>query len=282
VSESYQNGRQTQPEVIRWIKAIDSKVVKEIIATNANAYTLAAVIALRTQWKKEFNRYGLEVGEALIGDYEEFGMTRGQYRHALNQLVKWGFVTIKTTTKGTIARLTDSRLFDPLNIGNNQQNNQLTAIEPPSINHRTTTSKNLRSKEPEEVKEEHSGDAEEIYQAYPRKTAKSEGLKAIAKQLRSHSAAMLLEKTKAFAALWPGDCDLTYCPYPSTWFNQQCFNDDPKTWARSKPTQQPHRAESNQRKEEHLSGAVIGSDGIARIRKTTTEQQPVIEHVRRI
>ncbi len=68
-----------------------------------------------------------------------------------------------------------------------------------------------------------------IYAAYPLKVGKPKALVAIRGAIaRGTSADALLAKTKEFSAA-RGD-DLRYCPHPSTWFNQDRFNDDPKTW----------------------------------------------------
>jgi hypothetical protein len=76
-----------------------------------------------------------------------------------------------------------------------------------------------------------SGSIEEIYQAYPLKVGKPAALKAIQKALKKYPFETLLEKTKQFAAVRNGD--LAFCPHPSTWFNQERFNDSPDTWKRS-------------------------------------------------
>ena len=111
----------------------------ELIRKNPNAYVLAAVIANRARWRKEFNADGLEQGEALLGDYDKYGMTRQEYRTALAQLRKGNFTTTRATNAGTIARLTDTRLFDPLNLTGNQQDNQQPTTEQPPANQRATT-----------------------------------------------------------------------------------------------------------------------------------------------
>jgi hypothetical protein len=70
---------------------------------------------------------------------------------------------------------------------------------------------------------------EEIYQAYPRKTAREEALKAIAKAAAVHDPAMILSKTLAYASAvaWQ---ERQFIPYPSTWFNGKRFLDDPEEW----------------------------------------------------
>lgn len=78
--------------------------------------------------------------------------------------------------------------------------------------------------------------SEEIYEVYPRKTGKPKALLAILKILRKHKADHVKERTAAFAKAWEGG-DLTFCPHPATWFNQERFNDTPEEWTRTKREQ---------------------------------------------
>lgn len=79
-----------------------------------------------------------------------------------------------------------------------------------------------------------SGLAEAIYEAYPRKTAKQDALRAIAKALKIVPHDRLLERTNAYATatmLW-SEVDRQFIPHPATWFNRGSYDDDPQTWAR--------------------------------------------------
>ncbi len=83
-----------------------------------------------------------------------------------------------------------------------------------------------------------------IYAAYPRKVARPEALKAIARALKAIAGPTLLERTQAFAsaaALW-GDDDRKFIPHPATWFNQARYDDDPETWKRTTPEDARGRA----------------------------------------
>lgn len=85
--------------------------------------------------------------------------------------------------------------------------------------------------------------AETIYQEYPHKVGKPVALKSIEKAIiRIHANrapdspcafSTLLAKTKAYAAAVKGT--ETIIPHPSTWFNQERYNDHPSTWARQEP-----------------------------------------------
>jgi hypothetical protein len=78
---------------------------------------------------------------------------------------------------------------------------------------------------------------EDIYAAYPRKVGKAAAIKAIKKALRvsdRSSIGMLLvvQQYAKAVATWP-EGERKYIPYPASWFNAGCYDDDPKEWQRS-------------------------------------------------
>lgn len=80
-------------------------------------------------------------------------------------------------------------------------------------------------------------EAEQLYKLYPRRQAKGVALKAIKKAGDIASISLLTERVKAFAeavSRWPKEAD-EFIPLASTWFNQQRWEDDPKTWERTAP-----------------------------------------------
>jgi hypothetical protein len=95
---------------------------------------------------------------------------------------------------------------------------------------------NIRIKKEESIEEKHNGAAapgvsvETIYEAYPRKIGKRVALKAITAAIkRGIAPEKLLELTRQYAEAVKGG-DLQFVPHPSTFFNQDRFNDDPSTW----------------------------------------------------
>lgn len=93
---------------------------------------------------------------------------------------------------------------------------------------------------------ESDGEAQEIYDAYPRKAARPVALRAIKKALKLIKAPRLLELTRQFGAATK-HCDQNYIPHPATWFNQERYNDNPSTWVNkpstatsAKPTYKTH------------------------------------------
>jgi len=87
----------------------------EVIKASRNAWALASIIAYRARYSTAFNAEGLQPGEALLGDFHNYGMSKQEYRTAKKFLEKHGFATFRPTPHGTIGRLADTRLFDPLN-----------------------------------------------------------------------------------------------------------------------------------------------------------------------
>lgn len=140
-------------ERVGWFRAMRSREAMELLKKNPRAFIIAFVIAYRGQWSDTFNQYNLALGEALLGDFENYGMTRQQYRTALAQLEKWGFATVRTTSQGTIAKLTDARLFSISRLESNHQRNQPTTIKQPSSSHQATTTE-ISTKDKNEKEEE--------------------------------------------------------------------------------------------------------------------------------
>jgi hypothetical protein len=105
-----------------WVKLMRSDSVEDLIAEAPLAFVLAAVIAMRARFKPGLNPVtGLFQGEAFLGDHNRYGMTQQQYRTAKRQLEKFGFAAFRTTNKGTIAKLTGTRLFEVFNFAANKQ-----------------------------------------------------------------------------------------------------------------------------------------------------------------
>ena len=97
------------------------------------AFALLCQVAMRARRTGGYNVHALEVGEALIGDHRKIGLTRRQDPNA--DSTAWssaGFLTIKTTNKGTIARLANSRIFDINSDEHGQQNGHRAATKRPT------------------------------------------------------------------------------------------------------------------------------------------------------
>jgi hypothetical protein len=98
-----------------WFRAIRTDEAFELCKLNPVAFMVLYLIASRTRFKP-----GLEVpmGSAIV-DWKVLGITEQQFRTAKSQLEKLGLATFKSTTRGTLGKLTDSRVFESLNSSNN-------------------------------------------------------------------------------------------------------------------------------------------------------------------
>lgn len=99
---------------------------------------------------------GLIIGDSIIGDHKKMGMSRQNYRTALEKLIELKIVkiiwngksflereksTIKVTIKSMLVNLIDSTIFDiNPNEGNQHANQQLTNSQP-TANHKQETKK---------------------------------------------------------------------------------------------------------------------------------------------
>jgi hypothetical protein len=144
---------------------------------DANAWKLLGIIARRARWNDGPNEHNLKIGEALVGDYKPMKFTREEYRQALRRLeTKWHQITTRGTSRGTIATLIKSAVFDlsqPPNkcvTSKTQPSKQPpvftgeTAKEqpskPPTNNHQTTIKQPLTNKEIR--KEENDDDSKPV------------------------------------------------------------------------------------------------------------------------
>lgn len=134
-----------------WFKATRSQVGIELMVGCDSAFKLAYVIATRARFSTEYNRFDCRIGEAVVSDYRSYGLTEQQYRTAKATLEKYQFATFRTTGKGTIGKLCDSRLFNPLPSPVNGQTNTLPTDDQRTSNGRPTTNqegKKERRKDP--------------------------------------------------------------------------------------------------------------------------------------
>ena len=82
-----------------------------LVKRHPHAFLLLLQIAMRAKWK-DCPITGLKAGQAFIGDWKNAGIpSEMAYRHAKKTLLECRFATFRGTSKGTVATLTDSRIF---------------------------------------------------------------------------------------------------------------------------------------------------------------------------
>lgn len=94
--------------------------------------------------------------------------------------------------------------------------------------------------------------AEVIYGHYPKKVGKPKALKAIREAVRKFGFDKVEKLTRDYAAVRNGD--LEFVPHPSTWFNQERFNDDPSTWKSNETHKGDNRKSLNRNTGTHNEG----------------------------
>ena len=77
---------------------------------DTNAFLMLLKICYNTKRDDSFHIPDLEIGSAFI-NAEMFDMSIQTYRTTKKKLEKWGFAEFKSTTKGTIARITTDKFF---------------------------------------------------------------------------------------------------------------------------------------------------------------------------
>lgn len=85
---------------------------------------------------------------------------------------------------------------------------------------------NAKTQEKPQAKSELDEQAAKIYELYPRKAARPDAIKAIKKALKSVGYTYLYTQTQKYAtAVKESQKELSYIPYPATWFNREEYND---------------------------------------------------------
>jgi hypothetical protein len=130
-----------------FIKLNRCEEIDELLAKEHDAFILLTIIAMRCKRTSCFSSQNLKPGEALIGDYENYGMTEQRYRTSKLKLEKWKFATFRSTNKGTIANLVDSTLWD-VNLENdtNKITNKKTLDQRPANDQLTTNKKDKKER----------------------------------------------------------------------------------------------------------------------------------------
>lgn len=125
-----------------WFKAVRGEIALELGRKHLKAFWLLYFIATRARWSKPLLADdGLQPGEALVGAFDSHGLSQQEYRTAKKVLEKYEFATFKPTTKGTIARIIDTRVFDINADAPNEQNNSQSTNKKRTDNDQITTNK---------------------------------------------------------------------------------------------------------------------------------------------
>lgn len=139
-----------------FIKLMRSDATRELLR-DGPAFQLLTQIALRAKRTNDFNVHGLQIGQALIGDYASCGLTRRKYRTAMAHLERYGLARFQATHKGTIATLLDVTIYDINEEQASQRSDQRPANKRPTEGHQAATIKNEKKEEKEKKGKAHHG-----------------------------------------------------------------------------------------------------------------------------
>lgn len=151
-----------------FIKMIRSEETVELIK-HPKELALLTLIAHRAKRTACFSAIGLSPGEALVGDYKSCGLSERQYRTAKSNLKKWGLATFKGTSKGTIAKLTNSAVYDINCEQSDEQNGSKRTSKRRASDDQATTNKECKEEnnEKNKISSELSAKAAELDQVIP-------------------------------------------------------------------------------------------------------------------
>lgn len=133
----------------RSMKTIDNAFVKlkrtpevlDLMERRSSAFLLLSLIAMRARRTTSIFG-GLHSGQALVGDFKSYGVTRKVYRNDLVFLERHNLITVKRASKGTIVTLCPNAIFD-IN----------PEIEGTSKGHQGATNKNVKNERMESKSE---------------------------------------------------------------------------------------------------------------------------------
>lgn len=102
-----------------FIKLMENSPLRDkILRERPSAFCLLTLVVIRARKADLIDENGnkihdeIEIGEALIGDYETYGATQQIYRSDKKYLQGLKILTYRTTNKGTIAKLINRAVFD--------------------------------------------------------------------------------------------------------------------------------------------------------------------------
>ena len=231
-----------------------------------------------------FQRIHLMPGDFIFGRKnaaKELRITERSIRTSLQHLEKSQNVTIKTTNKFSVISIVNWQIYQ----GEDMENDQQTANKRPASDQQVTTNKNVKNVK--NVKKDiYTSNFEIFWKAYPKKIGKAPALKVWLK-LKSDDALITnilsaLEIQKK-TAQWQ---DQQYIPYPTTWLNQQRWNDEVKEennygqqqrdrYGRSGLPELPEEAEKCLREAREISKR-LRAEREATTQNTTLDQTPKI------
>jgi len=115
----------------------------ELFKQRPSAFMLLAIISIRAKRQLDHPDKRLQMGEAYIGDWENYCSSEQVYRTDKKFLIFHEKLTCRTTNRGTIARIVST---SPFNINSEEITDKLTVISQTANGQLTTNKKDKKKK----------------------------------------------------------------------------------------------------------------------------------------
>jgi hypothetical protein len=90
----------------------NSPSLNNILSKRPTAFLLLTIIAVRAKRTNIDGPIDMDIGECIIGDFRSYGVTVQVYRRDKLFLKRYNFATFRTNSKGTIAKIIDTTIYD--------------------------------------------------------------------------------------------------------------------------------------------------------------------------
>lgn len=195
-----------------------------------DAFMLLTQIAIRAKRTDDFTIHNLEIGEALIGDFRNIGLTQRRYRTAKNDIQKYKLATFKATNKGTVAKLTNSSIYN-INIENIDKQSDKTETSKATRQRRLTINKRNKEDNNINIDDQFEKFWQEYKSIHTSKGNKQEAKEKFIKALKTTT----FEKISTGLENYMKDCHSKniYTKQVIVWLNKKCWEDEYETLPRN-------------------------------------------------
>ena len=169
------------------------------------------------------------------------GLSRQSIRTSLERLKSTNDITIETTSTYSLVSICNYSSYqangDDSNQPCNQVSNQRATSEQPAANQRATTNKNEKKDKTIKNKQEYTPDFLKFWQAYPRKEGKGKAWESWQKKNPPIEQVLATVARYKLTPSWLPDANgQTWIPHPTTWLNQNRWEDEPNVGKQKETT----------------------------------------------
>ena len=198
------------------------------LVKDPKALALFTLVAIRARWHDSPNRHNLKIGQALIGDPTECGLSPKEYRTAKKRLEKTEQVAFKGTSNGTIATIINTDVFEVSSALKGEQRGELrTGKGQPKDDQGATNEEGNNGENGEIETISYSQAFLDWWDIYPRKVGKlktfstyQEAIKLVADEKLRAGVCLMIEDMKMM------DQENEYYPNPETWLRDHRWEDE--------------------------------------------------------